>query len=74
MVRSRARRPHCSPAGIAARTKGKVLWRVVWQDLPALAQAGLLSGRVIYVKAGDDKAPASRKGCVTAVPAPLLPK
>jgi protein ImuA len=45
-------------AGIAARTKGKVLWCVVRQDLfaPALAQAGLLSGRVIYVEAGDDKA------------------
>jgi protein ImuA len=45
-------------AGIGARTKGKVLWCVVRQDLvaPALAQAGLLSGRVIYVEAGDNKA------------------
>lgn len=45
-------------AGIAARTKGKVLWCVTRQDLfaPALAQAGLLPGRVIYVEAGDDKA------------------
>jgi protein ImuA len=45
-------------AGIAARTKGKVLWCVTRQDLfaPALAHAGLLPGRVIYVEAGDDKA------------------
>lgn len=44
-------------AGIAARTKGKVLWCVTRQDLfaPALAQAGLLPGRVIYLEAGDDK-------------------
>ena len=45
-------------AGIVSRTKGKVLWCVTRQDLfaPALAQAGLLPGRVIYVEAGDDKA------------------
>jgi protein ImuA len=45
-------------AGIAARTKGKVLWCVTRQDLfaPALAQAGLSPGRVIYVETGDDKA------------------
>lgn len=45
-------------AGIAARTKGKVLWCVTRLDLfaPALAQVGLLPGRVIYVEAGDDKA------------------
>ena len=45
-------------AGIAARTTGKVLWCLTRQDLfaPALAQAGLLPGRVIYVEAGDDKA------------------
>src|SRR4051794_22404057 len=45
-------------AGVAARTTGKVLWCVTRQDLfaPALAQAGLLPGRVIYVEAGDDKA------------------
>lgn len=44
-------------AGIAARTKGKVLWCVTRQDLfaPALAQAGLRPGRVIYVEAGDEK-------------------
>lgn len=44
-------------AGIAARTKGKVLWCVVRQDLfaPALAQAGLSPDRVIYVEAGDEK-------------------
>ncbi len=45
-------------AGIAARTKGKILWCVIRQDLfaPALAQAGLAAGRVIYVEAGDEKA------------------
>lgn len=44
-------------AGIAARTKGKVLWCMTRPDLfaPALAQAGLSSDRVIYVEAGDDK-------------------
>jgi protein ImuA len=45
-------------AGIAARTRGRVLWCVTRQDLfgPALAQAGLAPDRVIYVEAGDDKA------------------
>jgi len=44
-------------AGIAARTKGKVLWCVTRQDLfaPALAQAGVAPVRVIYVEAGDEK-------------------
>ena len=44
-------------AGIAARTKGKVLWCLTRPDLfaPALAQAGLPPDRVIYVEAGDDK-------------------
>src|SRR5438477_4899242 len=44
-------------AGIAARTTGKVLWCVTRQDLfaPALAQAGLHPGRVIYVQAGHAK-------------------
>ncbi|MDO9461579.1 MAG: ImuA family protein [Alphaproteobacteria bacterium] len=44
-------------AGIAARTKGKVLWCVTRQDLfaPAVAQAGLLPDRVIYVEAMDEK-------------------
>ncbi|MBZ0123664.1 MAG: damage-inducible protein [Roseovarius sp.] len=44
-------------AGIAARTKGKVLWCITRPDLfaPALAQAGLAPDRVIYVEAGDDK-------------------
>ncbi|MGK6313672.1 ImuA family protein [Neorhizobium sp. DT-125] len=44
-------------AGIAARTRGKVLWCITRPDLfaPALAQAGLLPDRVIYVEAGDDK-------------------
>ncbi|MER8808252.1 ImuA family protein [Mesorhizobium australicum] len=44
-------------AGVAARTKGKILWCVTRADLfaPAIAQAGLASDRVIYVEAGDDK-------------------
>src|SRR6266446_3436450 len=44
-------------AGIAARTRGRVLWRVTRQDLfaPALALAGLAPDRVIYVEAGDEK-------------------
>src|SRR5277367_3419355 len=44
-------------AGIAARTRGKVLWCVTRQDLfaPAIAQAGLAPDRVIYVEAGDEK-------------------
>src|SRR5215813_8401847 len=44
-------------AGIAARTRGQVLWCVTRQDLfaPALAQAGLAADRVIYVEAGDEK-------------------
>jgi protein ImuA len=43
--------------GIAARTRGKVLWCVTRQDLfaPALAQAGLAPDRVIYVEVGDEK-------------------
>ena len=45
-------------AGIAARTRGKVLWCITRADLfaPGLAQVGLQSDRVIYVEAGDDKA------------------
>ena len=45
-------------AGIATRTKGKVLWCLTRTDLfsPALAQVGLLPARVIYVEAGDEKA------------------
>ncbi|THK37047.1 damage-inducible protein [Ensifer sp. MPMI2T] len=44
-------------AGIAARTRGKVLWVITRPDLfaPALAQAGLPPDRVIYVEAGNDK-------------------
>lgn len=44
-------------AGIAARTKGQVLWCLTRPDLfaPALAQAGLSPGRVIYVEAADEK-------------------
>jgi protein ImuA len=38
-------------AGIAARTRGKILWCLARTDLfaPALAQAGLMPDRVIYV-------------------------
>ncbi len=45
-------------AGIAARTKGRILWCVTRQDLfaPAISQAGLAPGRVIYVEAGDEAA------------------
>ena len=44
-------------SGIAARTKGKVLWCMTRPDLfaPALAQAGLKPDRVIYLEGGDDK-------------------
>jgi protein ImuA len=44
-------------AGIAARTKGKVLWCITRPDLfaPALAQAGLKPDRVIYLEGGDEK-------------------
>src|SRR3984885_4341618 len=44
-------------AGIAARTRGRVLWCFTRQDLfaPAIAQAGLGPDRVIYVEAGDEK-------------------
>src|ERR1700712_1895328 len=44
-------------AGIAARTKGKVLWCITRPDLfaPALAQVGLAADRIIYVEADDDK-------------------
>lgn len=44
-------------AGVAARTKGKVLWIVTRQDLfaAAVAQVGLHPDRVIYVEAGDEK-------------------
>lgn len=49
-------------AGIAARTRRKVLWCLTRQDLfaPAMAQAGLASDRVVYVDAGDDQ---SLLGC-----------
>lgn len=42
-------------AGIAARTKGKVLWCITQPDLfaPALDKAGLRPDRVIYMRAGD---------------------
>jgi protein ImuA len=44
-------------AGIAARTRGQVLWCVTRKDLfaPAIAQAGLSPDRVIYVEASDEK-------------------
>ena len=45
-------------AGIAGRTRGKILWVVTRGDLfaPALAQAGLHPDRLIRVEAGDEKA------------------
>lgn len=45
-------------AGIAARTRGHVLWCLTRQDLfaPALAQAGLAADRVIYVEAQSESA------------------
>jgi protein ImuA len=45
-------------AGIAARTRGQVLWCMTRADLfaPALSQAGLKPARVIYVEAGDETA------------------
>jgi protein ImuA len=45
-------------AGIAARAGGPVLWCVARQDLfaPALAQAGLPPGRIVYVEAGGEDA------------------
>lgn len=44
-------------AGIAARTRGKVLWCVTRTDLfaPALSQVGLSADRLIYFEAGDEK-------------------
>jgi hypothetical protein len=44
-------------AGIAARTRGKILWCFMRPDLfaPAFAQAGLMPDRVIYVEVGDEK-------------------
>jgi protein ImuA len=44
-------------AGVVARLRGRVLWCLTRQDLfaPALAQAGLIPDRVIYVEAGDEK-------------------
>lgn len=49
--------PALFAAGIAARTRGQVLWCVNRPDLfaPALDQAGLPPDRVIYVEAGDEK-------------------
>jgi protein ImuA len=44
-------------AGIAARTKGKVVWCLTRPDLffPALAQAGLHPNRVIFVEADKEE-------------------
>jgi protein ImuA len=55
-------------AGIAARLRGQVLWRLTRQDLfaPALAQAGLMPDRVIYVEAGDEKSPHLFRGRLAA--------
>ena len=56
-ARSMGRLQHLFAAGIAARTRGKVLWCLTRPDLfaPAIAQAGLAPDRVIYVEAGDEK-------------------
>lgn len=45
-------------AGVAARTRGKILWIVTRRDpfMPAVAQAGLHSYRFIHVETGDEKA------------------
>lgn len=42
-------------AGIAARTKGRVLWCITQPDIfaPAVDKAGLRPDRVIYLEAGD---------------------
>ena len=44
-------------AGVAARTKGRVLWCVTRRDLfaPALAQVGLRPDRLILLEGGDEK-------------------
>jgi protein ImuA len=44
-------------AGIAARTKGKIVWCLMRPDLffPALAQAGLDANRVIFVEADKEQ-------------------
>jgi protein ImuA len=45
-------------AGVAARTRGKVLWCVTRPDLfaPALCQVGLSPDRLVYYEGGDEKA------------------
>ena len=59
-------------AGIAAPLRGRVLWCLARQDLfaPALAQAGLMPDRVIYVEAGDEKSVRTSVGS-TGLAAPL---
>jgi protein ImuA len=44
-------------AGVAARTRGKVVWCLTRPDLffPALAQAGLAAGRVVFVEGGKEE-------------------
>ena len=44
-------------AGIAARTKGPIIWCLTRPDLffPALAQVGLHSDRVIFVESDKDE-------------------
>ncbi len=46
-------------AGIAARTRGQILWCITRPDLfaPALSQAGLDPDRIIIVEAGDEASP-----------------
>jgi protein ImuA len=49
-------------AGIAARTRRQVLWCAARQEFftPAIAQAGLLPDRVVYVDAGDETSARAR--------------
>ncbi len=62
-------------AGIAARSGGHVMWCLSERDLfaPALAQAGLTPGRVVFAEAGDETAllatfeEALRHGSLSAV-------
>jgi hypothetical protein len=61
-------------AGIAARTRGKVLWCLTRLDLfaPALAQAGLNSDRSSISRAATRRpsSPALKKACDTGAWAP----
>ncbi len=51
------RRQRFSPAGIAARTKGPIVWCLTRPDLffPALAEVGLHADRVIFVESDKEE-------------------